>query len=353
MRGVVFLAATAVVLMISIGSCTLPLVVMSESGFDAVPYLLEVQFQTTPTFYSFADKIACDSFAATLRAIGAFVILACIATGVTTIIVALKLFDVLKLQLPVYIGAGASIVFTVGAFAFTVECATSVFCGNQILNHFLHPAGGFVCMIAASIVTIAAGITVVIKRFNGFALALYPLSLVLCIGACLVPPISGVNGSYSWDITLFNIQTYVVAANVKLQDLGCEKLRAVYSAIAAFIILTSIAVGVMLIAEIVSMVKSLKTRAFTLGATALAILFSLLASALQVYGFTGTFCEGSYQDDGHLAGGFVCSILVLVLTSAIAVLMSRDIASGGSVMYSPMEDEQAPSPTPGGKFDAI
>jgi hypothetical protein len=354
MRGVVFLAAVAVVLMISIGTCTLPLVVMSEQSEDLVSYALQMELHSSPISYSFSDKVACDSFAGTLRAIGAFVILSCISTGVTTILVALKLADVLQVKLPLYVGAGASVAFTVGAFALIIECSTSVFCGNVILNSFLHPGGGFVCMIAASIVAIAAGVTVVVKRFNGFALALYPLSLVLCIGACLIAPISGVDQYHNtWDLTLFNIQIYYIFQTLKLQDIACDKTRSVYSSIAAFIILTSIAVAVMLVVEIVCLVKSIKTRSFTLGTTAVAILFSLISTALQAYGFVGTFCGFSYKDYGHFGGGFVCTVLVLILTSVIAFLMTREIISGGSVGYNPMEPEEQSPPPPGGKFDAI
>ncbi|CUG86796.1 amastin, putative [Bodo saltans] len=356
MRGVVFIAAAAVVFMISIGSCTLPLVVVEspDGQYQNCVYAVELQFQTTPQKFSFGDKISCSSFVNTLRAIGAFVIIACIATGVSTIAVALHLAGVLTLRLPLYIGALASVVFTVGAFGLMVNTVTGTFCGNEELNTSLHLSGGFACMIAASIVAVGAGVTVVVKRLNGYAIALYPLTFILCVGCCLIPPISGELNGVTVDITLFNIQGYIVAQKIKLQDVPCDQYRSAYSAVAAFIILTCIAVGLMLVVEMYGIVRSIASRKATTIVTLVAVLFSALATALQVYGFVTAFCSNdggeAFSKSGHLAGGFACSVLVLVVTSAIAFLTRRSIAPAGAV-YTSVDDQSVRTADP--KYDAL
>jgi hypothetical protein len=353
MRGVVFIAAAAVVFMISIGSCTLPLVVQDnpDAELQACVYALDLQIQTYPQKFSFGDKIDCSSFANTLRAIGAFVIIACIATGVTAIAVALHLAGVLTLRLPLYIGALASVVFTVGAFGLMVNSVTGTFCGNESLNTYLHVSGGFACMLAASIVAVGAGITVVVKRLNGYAVALYPLSFILCVGCCLVAPISGESGGVTIDVTLFNIQAYVVSSRQKLQDVDCDQYRGAYSAVAAFIILTSITAGLMLVVEMYGIVRSIKSRKATTIVTLVAVLFSALATAIQVYAFVTPFCGiDAFSKAGHLAGGFVCSVLVLVVTSAIAFLTRRAIVPTGAV-YTSVDDQSVR--TVDAKYDAL
>lgn len=340
MRGVIFIAAAVIVLLIGVGCCTLPIAVATVGSSENAIYCLTIEANSQPITYSFDDKIDCSDFVSVLHATAAFAILGCISTGVSAILVTLHLAKVLPQRWPLYIGGVASIAFSIGAFALILHAVTGTFCGNETLNSYLHVSGGFACMIAASIVAIAAAVTIVRKSLTTYALPLLVLSFVLCVGCCLIQPISGTqSNNVTVDVTLFNIKAYIVFSTMKIGEISCGPQRSTYSAIAAFIILSCVAAGVMVVSEIVCMFKSVKSRLVpSIGALSTA-LFSGISASLQVYGFVTPFCDSeALKESAHLAGGFVCSVLVFVLSVAILVL-TRRAGSTSSNDYSYVADE--------------
>lgn len=338
MRGVVFIAAALIVVVLSIGACILPLNVLDETPVYASLNLLALEIDGPHVTESFDKDIACDEFVNSLRATAAMVILTCVATGSTIVLIVLHLLGVLKPRLPLMIGSVLSTVFSIAAVGIEIHEVTSVYCGNAILNNFLHLSRGFASMVVVTILIIPAALIAIFKPNLGrYSLPLFVSSFILAVGSCLLEPIAGETQGVHVDITLFHIVSYVIISTIKIADYPCSEDKNAYGAVAAFIILTVLAAGGMVIAEVVCMFRRMATRWFSIGATALTALLALIAVALQLYGFLGTFCgEQSSKDQGaHLAGAFVCSVLVFVATIPIGVLTWRDGgSSGGSIEYS-------------------
>lgn len=343
MQGLAFIASGIVLLLLCIGLCTQPLVhSMNTRGmytYEDNMYILET---TSALFWgtqSYSDSFNCDALTSLANGVAATVILSCVATGLMLVGIGVySLSSLLKSKIPLYVVLLAQVVFPLTSVGLMIHEVTGVFCGGVVLVQSLHLSGGFGCILAAAIVAIATGVVAVRSEKLWHALPTAALSFTLCIGSCLVPYISGTGTSTAGQIVrldngLFHISKYSPPVAIKVGDYSCAAFRQTCQTVAAFAILASTAAGVMIVAEVVVMFKSISTRVFSALPAGATTLFALIATVLQGYFYSGGFCEQpslkESSDNINLAGGFVCSVLVAVGGAIITVLTLKSSAKTG------------------------